>query len=388
MKICIVTGTRAEYGLLRPLLELLSKDDDCSLQIVATGMHLSPEFGNTYRAIEDDGFLIDEKVEMLISSDTSCSVVKSIGLGMISFADSLQRLSPDMVVVLGDRSEILSAVVSAFIQKIPIAHIHGGETTEGAYDEGIRHSITKMSALHFASTPEYKRRIEQLGENPDHVFHVGALGVQNIKKINLLNIEDLQKKIEFSWGKNKLALITFHPLTLSHASILDQVKALLAAIDSFDNLSCIFTLPNSDSDGRKIREMIESYVEKNTKQAISFVSMGILRYLSTMKQCDVVLGNSSSGIIEAPSFGVPTVNIGNRQKGRIAADSVIHCESSKKSIKKALEKSFSPEFILKAKNCQNPYEHEDSAMNILSEIKKNLKNGLSIQKKFFDWSVK
>lgn len=323
MKICIATATRAEYGLLKPLMDRIRQEKGWQLQLLVTGAHLSPEFGLTYRQIEKDGLTIDAKVEMLLSSDTAEGIVKSMGLGMIGFADAFKQLQPDLLVILGDRYEMLALASAALIYKIPVAHIHGGEITEGAYDDAIRHAITKMSHLHFASTEEYRQRIIQMGEQPDTVFNVGAIGLDNIKSLKLLSRSGLEQELGITFAK-KNYLVTFHPATMENVSAGYQFAELLKAIDQQEDSFFIFTKANSDTDGRIINQMIDDYVAVHKDTAVAYTSMGQLRYLSAMKIVDAVVGNSSSGIIEAPSFGVPTINIGDRQKGRIQAATTIN----------------------------------------------------------------
>jgi GDP/UDP-N,N'-diacetylbacillosamine 2-epimerase (hydrolysing) len=380
--ICIVTGTRAEYSLFYWLTKEIQADSDLELQIIATGMHLSPEFGLTYCQIEEDGFKINKKIEMLLSSDTPVGISKSMGLGMIGFADAYEELKPDIVVLLGDRFETFCAAGVACISRIPIVHIHGGETTRGAVDEAFRHSITKMSHLHFTSTEEYRKRVIQLGESPDRVFTVGALGIENIRKLPLLSREDLEDEIGFSLGQ-RCILVTYHPVTLEQATAQVQFQNLLDAIDAVDWLHVIFTKSNADTEGRIINQMIDEYVITKKNAAISFTSMGQLYYLSAMKHVDAVVGNSSSGIVEAPSFKVPTVNIGDRQKGRIQTKSVINCSPTKDAIIKALKHALSPEFKQSIQDMTNPYEKGDTAKSIKKIIKKfDLRNIL--KKEFYD----
>ncbi|CAH2211895.1 UDP-N-acetylglucosamine 2-epimerase [Tepidibacter aestuarii] len=387
-KVCVITGTRAEYGLLKPLIDKIDKDSELELQLIVTGMHLSPEFGFTYNEIQTDGYKIDEKIEILLSSDTNVGISKSMGLAMISFAECYERLKPDMIVVLGDRYEIFCAASCAMISRIPISHLHGGEVTEGVVDEAIRHSISKMSYIHFTSTQEYRNRVIQLGECPDRVFNVGAIGIENIKNMNLLSKEDLQKSIGFKFGE-KTILVTFHPVTLEKFSSRKQFQNLLDAIDEMKNLKVIFTKANSDTNGRIINKIIDEYVNKNKEKAIAFISLGQLRYLSAMKYVDAVVGNSSSGIIEAPSFKVPTVNIGDRQKGRIQAKSVINCKPSKKDILNSFEKAFSREFKNEIKFTKNPYGDGKVSNKIMKEIKRYLFDDLiNIKKPFYDIKVR
>lgn len=380
-KICVVTGTRAEYGLLYWLMKEIEEDKDLELQLIVTGMHLSPEFGLTYKTIEKD-FKIDKKIEMLLSSDTSIGISKSMGLAQISFAEAYEELQPDMLVVLGDRYEIFSAVSAAMIARIPIAHLHGGETTEGAFDESIRHSITKMSHIHFTATDEYENRVIQLGEQPDRVFNVGGLGIENIKRLKLLSKEEFEKSIDFKLNKKNI-LVTFHPVTLEKATASAQFQELLNAIDRLKDTNIIFTKANSDTDGRVINSMIDDYVSRNSDKSVGFTSLGQLRYLSALQYVDAMVGNSSSGLAEAPSFQIGTINIGDRQKGRIMADSVLNCKSDKESISNAFEELYADKFKETLKLSVNPYGDGCASLKIIEELKKiDLKN--IIKKSFFD----
>ena len=383
-RIGIMTGTRAEYGLLKPLMQEINKDNDMELYLIVSGMHLSPEFGMTYQEIEEDGFEINAKVEMLLSSDSPAGISKSIGLGVIGFADEFQRADLDMLILLGDRYEALSAAISAMVMRIPIAHLHGGELTEGAIDEGIRHSITKMSYLHFTSTEQYRNRVIQLGENPERVFYVGALGVENIKKINLMTKEELERSIHFEIDENTV-IVTYHPVTLENNTVEEQFLNLLEVLDRNPKIRMIFTKANADTNGRIVNELIDKYAAQNSERACAFVSLGQKRYLSALKYCRIVIGNSSSGIIEAPSFGKPIINIGDRQKGRICADSVINCGYTQQEIQRAMETALTEEFENKARNCRNPYEKENTAANIISVIKDYLLNDkIKLKKGFYD----
>lgn len=383
-RIGIMTGTRAEYGLLKPLMQEINKDNDMELYLIVSGMHLSPEFGMTYQEIEEDGFEINAKVEMLLSSDSPAGISKSIGLGVIGFADEFQRADLDMLILLGDRYEALSAAISAMVMRIPIAHLHGGELTEGAIDEGIRHSITKMSYLHFTSTEQYRNRVIQLGENPERVFYVGALGVENIKKINLMTKEELERSIHFEIDENTV-VVTYHPVTLENNTVEEQFLNLLEVLDRNPKIRMIFTKANADTNGRIVNELIDKYAAQNSERACAFVSLGQKRYLSALKYCRIVIGNSSSGIIEAPSFGKPIINIGDRQKGRICADSVINCGYTQQEIQQAMETALTEEFENKASNCRNPYEKENTAANIISVIKDYLLNDkIKLKKGFYD----
>ena len=384
-KIGIITGTRAEYGLFKPLINKIVKDNALELQLFVTGMHLSPEFGLTYKQIEEDGYHITEKIETLLSSDTTVGVNKSIGLGIMSFSEAYMRRKPDIIVVLGDRYETLAAVIAAMISKIPIAHIHGGEKTEGAVDDAIRHSITKMSYLHFTSTEIYRNRVIQLGEHPGRVFNVGAIGIENIKNIGFYDKEQLEDRINFKFDK-PVALVTFHPVTLENATAKEQFSNLLAALEEEKQLNIIFTKANADTDGRVINQMIDQYVESYSKRCKAFVSMGQQNYLSAMRYSCIVIGNSSSGIIEAPSFGIPTVNIGDRQKGRVMPQSVINCEDNKKDILKAIRLGLSKQFREEIKYCNNPYEQENTSERILEVIKKSLfDQTITLKKGFYDY---
>lgn len=383
-KICVVTGTRAEYGLLYWLMKEIETDKELQLQLIVTGMHLSPEFGLTYKEIEKE-FKIDKKIEMLLSSDTSIGISKSMGLAQISFAEVYEELKPDIVVVLGDRYEIFSATSAAMIAKIAVAHLHGGETTEGVFDESIRHSITKMSHLHFTATNQYKNRVIQLGEHPSRVFDVGGMGIENIKRLKLLNKEEFEKSIEFKLNKKNI-LVTFHPVTLENSTAKEQFQELLDAIDELEETNIIFTKANSDTDGRVINQMIDEYVSKNSYKSIGFTSLGQLRYLSALQFVNAVVGNSSSGLAEAPSFKIGTINIGDRQKGRIKAESVIDCKSDKVSILEAFDKLYSVEFQNSLSNIKNPYGDGCASQKIV-EVLKNVNLGNILKKSFYDLKI-
>jgi len=383
-KICVVTGTRAEYGLLYWLMNEIQDDKDLELQLIVTGMHLSPEFGLTYKEIEKD-FKIDKKIEMLLSSDTAIGISKSMGLAQISFADAYEELQPNILVVLGDRYEIFSAVSSAMIARIPIAHLHGGETTEGAFDESIRHSITKMSHLHFTATEKYKNRVIQLGEHPNRVFNVGGLGIDNIKKLKLLSKEEFEVSIDFKLNKRNI-LVTFHPVTLENSTASIQFQNLLDMIDELKDTHIIFTKANSDTDGRVINSMIDEYVQKNNHKSVCFTSLGQLRYLSALQYVDAMVGNSSSGLAEAPSFKIGTINIGDRQKGRIMADSVIDCNNDFVSIQDGFEKIYSYEFQKLLPNIKNPYG-DGGASKKIKKIIKDIELSKTLKKSFYNIKV-
>ncbi len=383
-KICFVTGTRAEYGLLSNLMKKVEIDPELSLQIIATGMHLSAEFGHTYREIEGDGFKIDQKVEILMSSDSAGAICKSMGVAMMSFPDAYKQLNPDMIVLLGDRFEAFCAAAAGIICSIPIAHIHGGEMTLGAVDEAFRHSITKMSHLHFTSTEQYRNRVIQLGENPGTVFNVGALGVENIKHLGLLSRNQLEKKLNFDFHKRYI-LVTLHPQTIDFDKDREQgnITNFLNALDVFDDINVVFTKANADAGGRAINSALEQYVAANTTRACIFSSLGQLKYLSVLKNAGAVVGNSSSGIIEAPSFKVPTINIGERQKGRVQSRSVINCDTRKEDIIEALKKALSPGFKDALLEMKNPYEGKNTASNILHQLKSFQLNNI-LKKDFYN----
>tara|TARA_B110000240_G_scaffold68612_1_gene78144 strand:+ start:1751 stop:2917 length:1167 start_codon:yes stop_codon:yes gene_type:complete len=382
-KICIVSGTRADFGLLTPLLNEINNDKDLELQLVVTGMHLSPEFGSTYKVIEEQ-FNIDKKVEMVLSSDSAIGISKSMGLAQISFAEAFNDLEPDIVLVLGDRYEIFSVVVTAMMHKIPIAHLSGGEITEGAIDDSIRHAITKMSHLHFVATEEYKNRVIQLGENVEHIYNFGELGLDNLEKMEFLNKEAFEESIDFKLAEKSL-LITYHPTTLEHIlGIKKDFIAILEQLDSLEDTSLIFTKSNSDEGGRMINAMIEDYVALNKQKAKVFTSLGHLRYLSALQHVDAIIGNTSSGIVEAPSFKLATINVGNRQKGRLQAENVINTSTKPIELKRAFEILYSIEFQNSLQYVTNPYFSKGNASQKTKEILKNVNLKNIIHKKFFD----
>lgn len=365
--VCVITGTRADYGLLYWTLKALKEEETINLQLCATGMHLSPEFGLTYQQIEKDGFSIDYKVETLMSGDTGSAIAKSIGLGVIGFADAFQQLSPDLILVLGDRYEILAAVIAAMSARIPVAHCHGGELTLGAIDDAIRHTITKMSHLHFVSTIEYKNRVLQLGEQEENIHVVGALGLENLSK-NLISKTEFEARIGRSLQPLNF-IITYHPETLSTKTTSEQLNPLFEALDQFPNALMIFTQPNSDHEGRALNSYIKEYVNKNSNRAVFYPTLGSKAYLTALSLCDLVIGNSSSGIIEAPSFNTPTINIGDRQKGRIKAASVIDTTTDTENIVRAIEKGLSWNSESISRKNLNPYEGDQPAKDIVSIVK-------------------
>lgn len=383
-KICVVTGTRAEYGLLSRLMRMIKESDKAQLQVVATNMHLSPKYGNTYKEIEADGFVIDKRVPIIdeTAPNDSHSTVLEMSRALSGFADAYSELKPDLLVVLGDRYEILAAAAAALIMRIPIAHISGGDVTEGAFDDAIRHSITKMSQLHFPSTEEYRKRVIQLGEQPDRVFNVGALGVENIKKMLLMGKEEIEKEIDFKINNNTI-LVTYHPVTLGKRTAKDDIEDFVSALEERKDVQVIFTMPNSDTGSQFIVDAINDFVAKNPERAKAYKSLGVVRYLSVMSQVAAVVGNSSSGLVEVPSFGIPTLNIGDRQKGRLAADSVYNCAPDKTAVLNGLDMVLSPAFRQKAAETHNPYEKENTAQTIYDVISTYPLEQLN-QKHFYD----
>jgi GDP/UDP-N,N'-diacetylbacillosamine 2-epimerase (hydrolysing) len=380
-KICVITGSRAEYGLLKRLMSGLSSSPKVEMTLVVTGAHLSPEFGMTYKEIEQDGFAIDYKVEMITSSDTPVGIAKSMGLGLIGIADALDKLRPDLLVLLGDRFEMLAAATVALLARVPIAHLHGGEKTEGAIDEAIRHSITKMSQLHFVAAEEYRHRVVQLGESPDRVFVVGGLGVDAISNVNLLSRSELEKNLDFKFGRKNL-LVTYHPVTLERDTAAAQMTELLEALATLEDTHLIFTLPNADTDGRVIIKMIETFVS-GRKNACAFQSLGQRRYFSCLAQVDAVVGNSSSGLGEMPTFGKGTINIGDRQKGRLQAKSVINCEPLRSEIIRSIDYLYSDDFKCQLESSENPYGQGGASEKILELLETLPLTGL-IKKQFYD----
>ena len=369
-KVCVITGSRAEYGLLKLTISEISKSDELDLQLIVTGSHLSESFGNTFKEIEQDGFRINKKLRILTDDESSLGILKSISDSTTQFAEAYQELMPDLVLVLGDRYEIFSASYTAYILRIPIAHIHGGEKTEGAYDEAFRHSITKMSRMHFVSTEEYRKRVIQLGESPEFVFNYGAPGVEALKKIKLYTKENLENKINLRL-KDKNILITYHPETLNQdLSQKEQINQLLHAIQDFRDINFIFTKANADSGGITINNQIEKFVN-SYPNAYLYSSLGQMNYLSLLPYVDGVIGNSSSGIIEVPSFNIPTINIGRRQEGRISAESVINVSTDSEKIKKAIEEIYEKGFYKDYKNVTNPYDGGETSKKIINEIKKS-----------------
>ena len=379
-RICVVTGSRAEYGILRGLMKAIKDDSELQLQIIATNQHLSKFQGETYKEIERDGFTIDYRVYMADDEapDNANTTAKAIGRGVGGFADAFEALRPDLLLILGDRYEMLAVASTALIYKIPIAHLHGGEITEGAFDDAIRHAITKISHLHFTSTEAYRQRVIQLGEQPDRVFNVGALGVENIMKNDFMTKEEIEQSLNFQIT-DKCFLCTYHPVTLSDMSSETQVMNLLQALDDYQDYHIIFTYSNSDTNSHIIIKRIQEYVDKNEGRCMFIPSLGQKRYFSALKYVKAVIGNSSSGIIEVPSFGIPTLDIGERQKGRISADSVVHCGYSKEDIKDGLKKIAD----YKSVKIYNPYYKEGTCESIMKVIKSYPIDFL-VQKHFYD----
>lgn len=381
--ISIITGTRAEYSLLKPLYEKLTRFDDFDVRLAVTGSHLSSEFGMTYKEIEEDGLIIDEKIQILSDSDTPEAITKSMGVALIEFGAYFSKLKPDIVILLGDRYEALAIASAATLLRIPIAHLHGGEITEGAIDDAFRHAITKLSYLHFTSTEAYRKRVIQLGEAPSRVYAVGALGIENIKNLSLLSKSQLEDALQFSLEK-PYCVVTFHPVTLEDNQAKEQVLALLDACESRKDLAFVFTKANADTDGRLINQTIQSYVERNN-HFLLVDSLGSKKFLSALKYAKMVIGNSSSGIIEAPSFSIPTINIGDRQRGRIQSKSIINCKPEKQSILEAMKLAESDAFLTTIRHTINPYGDGNTSEKIVNIIRDFLIQGkIDLKKTFFD----
>jgi len=380
-KICVVTGSRAEYGLLRWVMQGIRASDHLELQVVATGMHLSEAFGYTYREIEQDGFTIDKRVDLQLLGDSSLQVAKSMSLGLAGFAEAFESLGPDLVLLLGDRFEIFSAAAAAMVSRIPLAHLHGGETTEGAFDESIRHAVTKLAHLHFVAADEYRRRVIQLGEDPVRVFLVGGLGVDSILRLAPMSRVSLEESLGFSFRPRNL-LVTFHPATLEIDAAADQMRELLMALSTLHDTGLIFTLPNADPGGRAVTELISDFVSCH-ENACAFPSLGQSRYLSCIRQVDGVIGNSSSGLLEVPSFSKGTVNIGSRQRGRLKASSVIDCQPQCHAILHAIDAMYAPEFQAQLQATKNPYGDGGASDKIVS-ILEHISFEYLLEKSFYD----
>lgn len=382
--ICVVTGTRAEYHLLFPLLKRLKTDPELKLILAVTGAHLKADYGNTYKDIEKDGFTIDVKIDILQSEDKIHDINTAMSKAIEGFDVFFSRQKTDIVVLLGDRYELLSVAIVAMNYQIPIAHIHGGETTEGAIDECIRHAITKMSYLHFTSCEEYRNRVIQLGENPNRVFNVGGLGVENIKNVKPMTLPELEKSLNFSL-KGKFAVVTFHPVTLEIDTAQNDFLKVLQALEQIDDLKVIFTKANADAGGLGINSLIDVYVKKNPAQCIAVYNLGLVRYLTALKYAAIVIGNSSSGILETPSFGVPTINIGDRQKGRIQAKNIINCQTETAAIAEAIRMGLDEKFKNYAADSINPYGDGHASGQIVKIIKQVLfTSNINLKKQFYN----
>lgn len=381
-KICVVTGSRADYGLLRPLLTAIRTETHLKLQLMVTGMHLSSEFGNTWRAIVDDGFDIDERVEMLLASDSEHAISSAMALGLVGFSNAVQRLRPDIIALLGDRFEIMAAAMAAMLHRIPIAHIHGGEVSEGAFDEAIRHSITKMSQLHFTATDAYRKRVIQLGENPRLVHNVGALAADNIAALPLLNKKVVEREIDMPLD-GLVLLVTYHPVTLSEEDTVTGVEALLKALDYFPEARVVLTRANADVGGSLVNLRFEKYATDRAARCVVFNALGTVRYLSVMRLATAVVGNSSSGLIEAPIMGVPTVNIGDRQRGRLRVESIIDCNEDATNIAQAIKQAQSKDFRSRIAGMQSPYGDGKTAPRICRYLSRLNLEGL-VKKHFHD----
>lgn len=382
-RICVLTATRAEYGLLSPLIKKLNREPGFDVRLVVTGMHLSPEFGLTWKEIEADGIHIDKKTEMLLSADTPAAITKSMGVALICFADYFTEINPDALIVLGDRYETLAVCIAAMNARIPVIHIHGGETTEGVIDEAVRHSVTKMSICHFTSTEEYRRRIIQMGEQPSRVFNVGALGVENALHVRLSGRQELESRLGIPLS-GVYAVGTFHPVTLERTGTEEQIRELLKALDQNSEITYLFTKANADQDGRIINDLLKKYAEKHNNFFLAD-SLGAKNYLSALKYTSFVIGNSSSGLIEAPAFGIPTINIGDRQKGRIAGKTVINCTPEAKDIDRAVKKAMDKVFRNSLKNAVNPYGDGNTSGRIVDILKQQiLCHPVNIKKQFYN----
>ncbi|EAS44630.1 UDP-N-acetylglucosamine 2-epimerase [Photobacterium profundum] len=366
--VAVFTGTRAEYGLLFWLLKDIQNDPQLQLQLLVSGMHLSPEFGETYQQIEKDGFVIDEKIEILLSSDSAVGTAKSMGLGVLGFSDALARLQPDVLVILGDRFEALAAAQTAMIMRIPIVHLHGGEITEGAYDDAIRHAITKLSYLHGTSTEAYRQRVIQLGEAPERVTNVGAIGLDHLKRATFMSVDELSESLNFKLTKPYF-VVTYHPVTLGDEAPETTFQMLLDTLDAYPDHQVILTYPNADDGGRRIIPMLEEYARQHPRRVLAIPSLGQVRYLSSIAHATAVIGNSSSGIIEVPSFDVPTVNIGTRQKGRLAAKSVLNTQPTQTSMADAIKVAVTRNYKQRDEQIHNPYGQGDSSAKVIEMIK-------------------
>lgn len=382
-KIFLITTSRADYGIQSNLIKLLQNDPEIDFSLIVSGTHLSKKHGETYREIENDGVKIAKKIDIGMDDKCDLYVEHVFANAVLKFSAALQEISPDIAVLLGDRYEMLAAAIACCINNVPIAHLHGGETTQGATDEAFRHSITKMAHLHFTTCEDYRRRVIQLGEDPERVFNVGSLGVENILNVPILSKEELEESLEIRFLEKNL-LVTFHPVTLEKGSAEWQIDELLSALSELKNTMIVFTHPNADAEGDVIAEKIKDFIKSGNGRYL-FASLGMKRYFSMIKQVDAVVGNSSSGIVEVPSFKKATINIGNRQAGRIQAKSVINCPPEKASILNAIEKAYTKDFQASLKSVRNPYEQENSSERIFNVLKSFDLSGY-LEKKFYDLS--
>lgn len=382
-KMCVLTATRAEFGLLKPIIVELKKCGYFDVKIVATGMHLAPEFGMTYREIEEEGFKIDKKIDILLSGDSTAAMAKTMGIAMISFADYFDEEKPDYLFAIADRYETLAVCATAMCERVPIIHYMGGEISEGAIDDSIRHSITKMSQLHFCCTEDYRKRIIQLGEQPDKVFNVGSTGVENIKTLSLMGKEEILSYLNIPLS-SRYAVMTYHPVTLEYDTAVEQIHSILKACDEFPDIEFIVTKSNADASGRIVNQIVAEK-EKEASNLHLYDSLGSIRYLSALKYAEFIIGNSSSGLLEAPSFGIPTVNIGDRQRGRSRATSIIDCEPNARDIVVAINKAQSKEFRVISRNTKNPYEGIDTSKTIVNELLHSIDEGkIDLKKTFYN----
>lgn len=381
-KACVVTATRAEYGLLKPLIDAFQNSDSYQLQLIVSGTHLSAEFGMTWKAIEQDGFTIDAKVDMLLGNDSATAVVKSLGLMCIGISEAFERLQPDFVVILGDRYEMLGVAIAANLFKIPVMHLCGGEITEGALDDNFRHALTKLSHIHFTATDEYRNRVIQLGEQPKYVHNSGAIGLDSVHNLPLMTKAQLAESLNVDLS-GSFFLMTYHPVTVTTQNIIEEIDNIMRALLSIDDISIITTLSNADVGGRAINECVRSWSEKYPNRIYTFTSLGQLRYLSAMKYCEAVVGNSSSGIVEAPSMFVPTINIGDRQEGRMQAASIVNCEPTYDGVTDALRSIRDSKFKESLLKIDNPYGQGDTVDKIMNFIQ-DINWSELLKKKFFN----
>lgn len=386
--ICVVTATRAEWGLLRPLAELIKRDEGFNLLLSVTGTHFRSEFGSTYKEVLADGFSIDERVDIIVSPiQNAVDVSNTMARAVTGFAEMFARRTVDLLILLGDRYETLAVSIAALNAKIPIAHLHGGELTEGAIDDSIRHAITKLSYLHFTSCEAYRRRVIQLGEQPDRVYNVGAIGIDNARQMELLSKEEVSSILDFDIKNSKYCVVTFHPETLNNNNVRDQCNQLLWALSAFPDLKFIITKSNADDGGITINEMIDAYA-KDHPNVLAVASLGNLKYLSALKHASMVIGNSSSGILEVPYFKIPTVNLGIRQKGRIIAETVINCSIETSEIVDAMKTAMSEEFLQRADSASYPYGDGHAAERIMAALHEWLDNDrIDLKKEFYDIGV-